>query len=123
MSCPPSPISEAGISELIESTKDLQPTDFYAVLKQSGHLDRFTLGSGVENFLVLKPGPSNPEDVCYINIVQCRMYPDPDSAIIWFENPSTSVQCTQKVNLKQEGQIVTKAVLQLKEICILQPGS
>ena len=123
ISYPPSPISEAGISELIDSTEDLQSTEVYAVLKQSGRLHQFTIGSGAENFLVLKGDPTEQEDICYINIVHCRLYPDPDSATVWFENPSTSVQCAQKIDLEREARTVTKAVLQPKEICVLQPGS
>ena len=122
ISWPPSPLSEAGISELIESRKGIEPVELCVELKQSNHLHRFTLRSAEHNFLVLKADPSSIEDVCYINIEQCRMYPDPDSALIWLENPSTALQCAEKIDLERDGRIVTRAALLPKEMCILQPG-
>jgi hypothetical protein len=68
-------------------------------LRQSKDLDRFSLGTDLQNFFVLKSNSSKEDDVCYINIFHSHLYPDPDSFDLWLQNVSTSDHTAQRQSL------------------------
>ena len=80
----------------------LQSADKAVVLRQNKNLHRFTFGSDLGNFLVLESDPGSDDDVRYINLSHCHLYPNPDSSGIWLENVSTSKHSAQDWSLQSE---------------------
>ena len=66
------------------------------VLRQNKILDRFTFGSDLGNYFVLKGDPKSEEDVCYVNLHHCEFFPDPDFPCLWLKNLSTSQQIVRE---------------------------
>ena len=70
------------------------------LLCQSKDLDRFTFGADLRSFFVLRSNPASKEDaVCYINLLHCHFYPDPDSFDLWIQNSSTSIQTAEGLSI------------------------
>ena len=63
-----------------------------AVLRQSNITSTFSLGSGLENYLVLQhdPDQNDEHEASYINFIHLKVYPDPDTTDLWLKNMSTS---------------------------------
>ena len=62
------------------------------LLEQSREKEKFTLGSSLDNDVVLKhiDSDSPDQDLCYINLLHSQLYPDPDHDALILYNSSTS---------------------------------
>jgi hypothetical protein len=102
LSRPPSPPeceddSEASHKEHIKvlAEQAIRCADKAIVLRQNKNLDRFTIGSDLCSFFVLKDDPTSKDDVCHINWSHCQFYPNPDCSDLWLKNSSTSKQTVE----------------------------
>lgn len=68
-------------------------TQYAAVLKQSKEKGLFTFGSSLESDIALEhlSHSASDEDLCYINYVHAKFYPNPDDDDFLLYNGSTSV--------------------------------
>lgn len=99
---PPSPLQCTNISEADHGenlrllvNNAILSSKYALVLRQDKAVNRFSFGSAVSNFFVLKHDPASEDGGCYINLSHCQLYPDPDSSVVWLKNSSTSKQTVQ----------------------------
>ena len=65
------------------------------VLTQARNNEKFTFGASQGNDVVLKHPTSEAQYCCYINLLHCELYPDPDSDALMLYNNSTSIFSSQ----------------------------
>lgn len=84
-------VNDHGINQLKIQTQEPATSTWEVILRQTADLHSFTFGAGLENFFVLQHDPASSDNMCYINLLHCQFYPDPDTSDIWLKNSSTSM--------------------------------
>jgi hypothetical protein len=76
------------------------------LLEQSADQERFTLGSSLDNEVVLEHPMPADEERCYINLVHAQLYPDPDRDSLILFNNSTSAFNVQPLGIQVQNRIL-----------------
>lgn len=84
------------MNQLKAQTQEPATPSWGVILRQTADLHSFTFGAGLENFYVLQHDPVSSDHACYINLLHCQFYPDPESSDIWLKNSSTSVHSVKR---------------------------
>jgi hypothetical protein len=72
------------------------------ILRQTAELHCISFGASLENYFVLQSDPASLDEVCYINLVHCQFYSDPDSSDVWLKNSSTSIHSAKQHQLDSQ---------------------
>lgn len=113
----PSPATSADEDPEVEDVQDSATetaSEAIVVLQQDARLHCFDLGSALENYFVLDSGPFRS---CYVNIVHCQFFPDPESSDLWLRNRSTT-----KLSIEGRSPASDKIILDHGDSAPMGPG-